>query len=250
MSDAGYPSNGATPAGEPPDAGPDDLEAGRLWDGLGPYDGFVGLLIAVASTIAITGVVAAALLASGVSTDSIAFKFLAGGLQVGVYVAVAWVFARRTGSTTRRLYGLNGFAPRALMWLPVCFASYFLVAVVYGMIVSVPESRVPLEFGADQGAAAAVGAGILIVGLAPFAEEVFFRGLLFGSLRTRLRFWPAALVSAALFAALHFDPLLIVPLAALGVVAAWLYERSGSIWPPVFLHAINNGIAFTVFLVG
>lgn len=82
--------------------------------------------------------------------------------------------------------------------------------------------------------------------LIPFAEELLFRGALFGGLRSRLGFWPAALGSAAVFAVLHENPVFYLPLMGLGVVLAWLRERTGSLTAPLLLHALNNANAIAM----
>ena len=85
---------------------------------------------------------------------------------------------------------------------------------------------------------------------APVAEEIFFRGFLFGGLRRGLPFVAAALVSAVIFGAFHYTgphSLTVLPqLAFLGLVLAWIYERSGSIYPTIALHVLNNALAFVV----
>ncbi|MBR6095658.1 MAG: CPBP family intramembrane metalloprotease [Oscillospiraceae bacterium] len=94
--------------------------------------------------------------------------------------------------------------------------------------------------------------------LAPLVEETLFRGVVFGSLRPKHRFWAYAL-STGLFALLHVWQYILVSADASllvyalqyipsGVALACCYERSGSIWPPVFLHMLLNTVAFTVLL--
>lgn len=82
--------------------------------------------------------------------------------------------------------------------------------------------------------------------IAPLAEEIFFRGFLFGGLRKYYSFGVAAAVSAAVFGIVHFMPAAIVPLAAYGLVFAWLRERTGSIWPGTIMHMLVNSAGFTV----
>jgi membrane protease YdiL (CAAX protease family) len=80
---------------------------------------------------------------------------------------------------------------------------------------------------------------------APILEEIFFRGGLFGSLRRRFRFWPAALLSSAVFAILHPQlPLGFIPIAALAIGFSALMEWRRSLVPGMVAHAVNNGIAF------
>ena len=95
--------------------------------------------------------------------------------------------------------------------------------------------------------------------LAPIVEEVLFRGVVFGSVRTRSRLW-AYVVSVALFSLYHvwqyaaFTGDLTQLLYALqyipvSIVLAWAYERSGSIWTSVFFHMGFNAMTFYVLNV-
>jgi uncharacterized protein len=92
--------------------------------------------------------------------------------------------------------------------------------------------------------------GVAVVVVAPLAEELFFRGLLFGALRQFWGLWPALLVSGLAFSAVHLNLSVMVPYALIGIVFAWSYHRSGSLWTPIAAHAIVNGIAFTLTLAG
>jgi membrane protease YdiL (CAAX protease family) len=76
---------------------------------------------------------------------------------------------------------------------------------------------------------------------APIFEEIAFRGLLFATLRQRLSFAPAALVSAALFAAAHGYGLIgFLSVLWSGILWAWVYEKTGSLLPGMIAHAVNN----------
>ncbi len=85
--------------------------------------------------------------------------------------------------------------------------------------------------------------------VAPLGEELFFRGLLFGWLRSRWRWPSAAFAAAILFAFAHASWGLLAPLALAGFGLCWLYERSGSLWPPVLAHATLNAVAVVAALV-
>ena len=78
----------------------------------------------------------------------------------------------------------------------------------------------------------------------PLAEEMFFRGLLFGWLRSRTGFAGAALASAAPFAAAHLfnSAENAVFTFLLGLVLAWSYEEVRSLWAPVYIHRTVNGV--------
>jgi membrane protease YdiL (CAAX protease family) len=82
---------------------------------------------------------------------------------------------------------------------------------------------------------------MVAVGLAPFAEELFFRGLVFGGLLP-LGALPAALGSALLFAAWHMDIAALIPVTSVGLVLAWLFWRSGSLWDSIVFHLAFNAV--------
>jgi membrane protease YdiL (CAAX protease family) len=94
----------------------------------------------------------------------------------------------------------------------------------------------------------ALGTLAVVLG-APFGEEVFFRGFLFGSLRSRFSFLPAATMSAAVFALFHVQPLLVLVMVFVGVGLAYLYERRGSLAASIAAHGMFNLIGFTVILM-
>lgn len=76
---------------------------------------------------------------------------------------------------------------------------------------------------------------------APLFEELIFRGLLFGTLRRRLAFGPAALASAAIFALAHgYGALGFASVFLSGVLWAWAFEKTGSLLPGMAAHALNN----------
>ncbi len=104
-------------------------------------------------------------------------------------------------------------------------------------------------------------AGIMALFLmiaAPITEEVLVRGVVFGSLHKTNRYL-AYTVSIVLFSSMHvwqhlaaldfvaavFNLLLYVPA---GVALGWTYEKSGTIWCPIALHAIINAISYGVMV--
>jgi membrane protease YdiL (CAAX protease family) len=88
---------------------------------------------------------------------------------------------------------------------------------------------------------------------APVVEEIFFRGLLYRSLRNSLPIWAAALIAGMLFGLVHITgyPLITLPIkAAFGVIACLLYERTGSLLPGMALHSFVDASAVDIALTG
>ncbi|HEY1901077.1 MAG TPA: CPBP family intramembrane glutamic endopeptidase [Terracidiphilus sp.] len=76
--------------------------------------------------------------------------------------------------------------------------------------------------------------------LVPIFEEVFFRGLMLSWLNRHMRFVPALLVQAALFAAMHVYPV-VLPYAFLaGIATGYVRRATGSTFNTVLMHVINN----------
>ena len=93
---------------------------------------------------------------------------------------------------------------------------------------------------------------VAIVLIAPFFEEILFRGFLYRQLRAHLGVWSAILISAAVFSLVHMALGRAIPLFALGVILALIKERSGGLMPCMLLHAFWNGatVIQTVVLFG
>jgi membrane protease YdiL (CAAX protease family) len=82
----------------------------------------------------------------------------------------------------------------------------------------------------------------LIAIIAPIVEELFFRGMIYPWLRTQGGPILAILASAAIFAALHFIPLLMPALFFIGLILGLLREWSKSIIPCILLHMMQNAV--------
>lgn len=94
--------------------------------------------------------------------------------------------------------------------------------------------------------------------LGPIVEECLFRGGLFGVLRRRNRLLAYA-VSALLFGLYHVsdaalsDPrelIYLLEYVPAGLILASCYERTDSLWSSIFLHMLNNGVAYWTFVHG
>jgi hypothetical protein len=87
--------------------------------------------------------------------------------------------------------------------------------------------------------------------IAPIAEEIIFRGFTFGWLQGRLPLWGAVLISAAIFSAAHVgwaEPSLFLPVFLSGILLAYLYARSRSLWPGVIVHMTINIVGVILIL--
>ena len=147
----------------------------------------------------------------------------------------------------RRL-GFRGIAGRVFGLAALGWLAYLAVAFVLAPLLSPDQEDVTREIGTGDGGALNIVIGaVLIAVVAPLSEEIFFRGFMFAGIRRALPLWPAAIISGLIFGSVHLTGGNIgvaVQLAILGVILAWLYEHSGTLWTPILVHMLNNTIAF------
>jgi len=140
-------------------------------------------------------------------------------------------------AAVRRL-GFVSFRGRtALLWIGIALLGYIVFAVAWADLFGAPEQD---DIAGDLGP---VWTQVLLIVLAaPVAEEVCFRGMLFGGMRSRLSFPVAALGAGLIFGLLHYSTgwSTVPQLAVLGAAFALVYEKTGSIWPPILFHVFNN----------
>ena len=104
--------------------------------------------------------------------------------------------------------------------------------------------QLPSLHGAGQIGVAAFA--VIIV--APFAEELFFRGFLYQALRRWRGVTSAILISAAVFAISHGEPLLMVGIFPLGIILAYMFQRRDSLVTTITAHMTYNTIGFILLV--
>ncbi len=174
---------------------------------------------------------------------------------VAVFITVHFLLIRRRGLSWRDL----GVRPTTLKWVTVAAAA---APVSLGLSAAINNAINPIIDPAAQmnqyaallaphGTTLLGAAGfIVVIGLlVPVAEEVLFRGMIYGWLRQRLGIVISIVASAAIFSVAHMNVQAALQVFMIGAVLAYLYERSGSIVPPMVTHAtINVSSLVVVFL--
>jgi membrane protease YdiL (CAAX protease family) len=224
-----------------------------------PPAGWSGLSIVIGLPIAAAAMIVGTILVAifDPSFDTTAGREAA-QLVVGLSLAgTALGFALTdAGGDLRAAFGRLGLGTRitlaALGLAGLAWLMYILAAAVLTPLLSPDQQDVTEELGTDKSSALSlVVAGLLIVVVAPLSEEMFFRGFMFAGLRRSMPLWPAALIAAVVWGALHLSGGNIgvaIQLSVFGVILAWLYERSGTLWAPIAAHALNNTIAFVLLV--
>ncbi len=219
-----------------------------VWAEWGPEGSVLGVVFAVFGIIA-----GGLLLVPFVGTRGLDAT-LANQLVLSLaFIGVAFGIARR-GDISLPFRELGIHRPTRPHWIALTVQAFVVVvafAVIFTRFAQPEQSDAADQLGFNASVLGAIVAGFAIVIAAPICEEIFFRGLLFGGLRKRVPFIGAALISGLFFGAIHLatgNVAATVQLSFLGVVLAWLYERTGSLWAPIALHGVNNAIAFTLLV--
>lgn len=169
-----------------------------------------------------------------------------GGFQIASIVltmAIAPFFARPQQSLLP-----FGWPRRALLVIAASTLALFLIMLTFGSMVYLFDREAlvsDIKPFADMAQTRAWWALLIAAGVgAPIAEELLFRGLIFGVLRnTRLGLIGTLMTTATLWSALHMQYSLygLIAIFFIGLYLGWLRERTGSLIPPIVCHALYNG---------
>jgi membrane protease YdiL (CAAX protease family) len=172
---------------------------------------------------------------------------IAGTVAVDVSVVAASIMLVGLVERPRpECFGLRRATPKFTAQIAALGAlAYLLFTLVYQALVKPHNPQtVVQDIGANHNDVLLVASALLVLVIVPVCEEFFFRGVLYRVLRERLPFWPAAVIDGVLFGFAHGSLVIVPVLAALGITFCYVYERTGSIFPTIALHSLNNAIAF------
>ena len=167
-------------------------------------------------------------------------------LQDGVFVGAAVLFAGFTRAPRAWHFGVRATP----FWATTGWTALALVGMLgieIGAIELFGIDETDFEELGSLSGLAAIAIAIVLVLLAPVAEEIFFRAFFYRALRTRLRVWSASLITGCVFASVHLqyygEPVLLLIIAAFGIGQCLLYERTGSLFAVIATHAAFNTFA-------
>jgi len=153
-------------------------------------------------------------------------------------VAVALAVAPMRG------WALPALGFRRTGWGPIVLGSIIalLISVAVTQLGIEPEGiKQAMEVAREP--AAFLASLAVMAGLAPLVEESIFRGLLYGWLAGRWGGAVAWIASSLAFAAAHMELAHVILVLPLGLWFGWLRWRTGSLWPSLVAHIMNNGLA-------
>jgi membrane protease YdiL (CAAX protease family) len=170
-------------------------------------------------------------------------------VQDVAFVVAALFFAQLGGrALSAWQFGLRPTRLRRVVWSALLAGVAFLVFLaLWSAVVHVGKEKLLETLGTRQSTVLLVLSAVLTCVLAPICEEFLFRGFIFTALRNWRGLWPAALITGLVFGAVHAGSApaaVLVPLAALGFLLCLVYAYTGSLYPCIALHSLNNSIAF------
>ena len=196
---------------------------------------------------------------SSLSHPTAAVNLISDVLFDAAFVIAAVYFAGRRRRSAPADFGFRrvrlGLGVGAVVLAAV---GYYVVSAIYAALAHLSgHEKLPKELGVSHSTAALVGAAVFVCVVAPVAEEFFFRGFIFGVLRQlRVKLgdrdlgpWIAAMITGILFGLAHAGSApgkYLIPLAFLGFVLCLVRWRTGSLYPCMALHSLNNSLALGV----
>ena len=217
----------------------------------------MGIVFGVFGTIVVQAIGAAG--GSSLSHPSPAVTILSAVVFDLGFVVAALYFAVVRGRGHPADFGFRPVALKlALVAMVVGAVSYYVATAIWAAIFNLHGSdKLPSDFGVNHSTAALIGTAAFVCVIAPMAEEFFFRGFFFGALRRwrikvagrEIGTWVAAVVTGIVFGLAHTgsaSPEYLVPLGFLGFVLCIIRWRTGSLYPCMALHSINNSLALGV----
>lgn len=138
-----------------------------------------------------------------------------------------------------------------IVWIFKGMMIVFLANIIFALFTSrlnedIPgfspqEQHLPLFGTSTIDITAAV---IALIFIAPIVEEVLFRGFILQTLMAKFKPAIASVISAAIFALVHFEFQSVGIIFFLALVINWIFMRSKSLWPCIGFHMLNNALVF------
>jgi len=184
---------------------------------------------------------------------------LSGLLMWATYLYVVSAISNKYGSGNVFSDYRISFAWRDLWGIPIGIASQFVLvtAVTFPLTKLFPDqfSVEEVEKRARELADAASGGWVFVLFLivvvgAPVVEEIVYRGLLQQGLERSMNSTIALVVTAAVFAAIHLQPIVFPGLFAFALVLGWTYRKTQRLGLPIVSHmAFNASGLFAVMVL-
>lgn len=207
------------------------------------YAGFAGLFAAVPG--------AATTIENFPPVVSFIIQYL---LQFVILFFPLWILVVNKYETTLEDFGFKKVTwAKVLKTIVGCYLTYLVISFSISALLTALDLKIPgyqtqdsyLPLFGTSPLDLLVGFGFIAV-IAPFLEELLFRGFVYPIFTKAWPVWLGSTLTAALFALAHMQLQTFFPLFLLGLLLNTSYRRTGSVWTSMAFHSLNNIIAFSV----
>ncbi|CAB4857962.1 unannotated protein [freshwater metagenome] len=218
----------------------------------------LALLTAIGASLACGLIVYLVAAATGVRTSPTpaSVNLISTLLQDVCFIGGAMLIAAGTARPQLWHFGLRPTRLwPAVGWGALVWVGFLILTALWTVLMEqafgITEQRQNIldDLGVRDGSTLLIATALLVCVMAPLAEEFLFRGFVFTALRSWRGIWPAAVITGIVFGGVHVlssPAVFIVPLAIFGFGLCLLYVRTGSLYPCIAVHALNNSVAFGV----
>jgi len=175
-------------------------------------------------------------------------------IQVVLMLGVVWFFALFKRKSGLRDLGLRYYSILSTIWysfisLIAIFALSFLYVFLLNTMFGIDAPSSKIEVLVRNGSISSNTLLIIVTLVAPLSEEIFFRGFLYQAFKKSWGVNAGLFLSSFLFAAVHLEIYSFIPIMIIGWLLAYLFEKTRSLLPAIFLHGIYN-LALILILLG
>ena len=178
--------------------------------------------------------------------------------QLGALIWI-WIYVREAGVSLKEAFGFSSGSPMravvlgltaGILFLPFAWGVRQLCSGAMTWLHLDPNPQAVVEELSAEGLSLwkKLFFGMISIILAPVAEELFFRGIIYPTVKQagfpRLALWG----TAALFGLFHINVVTFVPLALFGVALSLLYEKTNNLLTTICAHGIFNTINFFLLI--
>jgi len=204
--------------------------------------GIFGIFVAVSLGL---GLMLATLLpAIGISNQSI-INFIGYNVSMPLVIWIAWRMKPAAGPGERWLH----FKRIPL----ILYLILLLLSLSLNVVLDPITSAIPMPEYIEELFAMLTKRDMwtfLIVGITgPILEEVLFRGIILEGFLNRYKPGKAIFWSAFLFGLFHMNPWQFIPAFLIGLLLGYIYMKTRSLLPVIFIHLINNSFSYLMVYI-
>lgn len=187
--------------------------------------------------------------------DSLYAGTITGLVMAIIFTVGVYVIALSPHNLSWRAVGFNTF--HTSYWKSILSWTSLLIVVSVGIVILMELLGGTTENTKTESLQNNMGIWTILIAfvsaaiISPIYEEIFYRGFLYRWFRVKWGVPAGILLSSFVFMLVHIPTYNTLPINFLsGVIFSWAYEKTGSLYPGMIIHAVFNGIAVALTAIG